>query len=160
MAFANATLWLGFAASRIAGSNLASAFGAAYVETAAAVPLAILAGLFVERLSMGRALATFVTRLTEDPHAAPEALLASVVKDPSVEIAYYDPGSGRTSTGRGHRSRSRAATGTAPSCDIERDGAPIAAVSYDADLSDQAAFVEAAGAVALVHVRPRAWRPT
>jgi signal transduction histidine kinase len=152
-AIANATLWLGFAASRIADSKAASAVGAAYVETALLVPIAILAGLFVERLAMGRALATFVSRLAEDPHVEPEALLADALKDPSVEIAYYDPRSGAhvdlagapLALPQGDQHRAVAY--------IERNGVPIAAVSYDEDLSDQAAFVEAAGAAAAVHVQ-------
>lgn len=151
-ACANALLWLAFAASRIAGFQSAGAIGAAYVETAVLVPLAILVGLFVERLAMGQALATFVIALAEHPRAAPDVLLASALNDPSVEIAYYEPRTGlhvdaegrpvRVTDGDEHRAVAR----------IERQGAPVAAVSYDAALSDQAAFVEAAGAVALMHV--------
>jgi signal transduction histidine kinase len=151
-ALASAVLWVAFAASRVSGSKAASALGAAYVETALAVPVAILAALFVERLSMGRALATFVSGLSEHPHATPDALLADALKDPSVEIAYYEAGTGAHVDANGHPVSVPEDDAGRAVARIERHGAPVAAVSYDAALSDQAEFVEAAGAVALMHV--------
>jgi signal transduction histidine kinase len=151
-AIASGVLWLGFVVSHVARSRSAGPLGAAYVETALLVPLAILAALFVERLAMGRALATFVRRLEERPDVPPEALLAHALGDPSVEIAYYQPTLG------GYVDASERPV-LAPEGDerravarIERRGMPVAAVSYDAGLSDQATFVEAAGAVAVLRL--------
>jgi signal transduction histidine kinase len=147
-----ASLWVAFAVARIAGSQAASGIGAAYVETAVLVPLAILAGLFVERLAMGRALATFVSGLVEHPGVTPEALLARALDDPSVEIAYLEPPTGIHADTRDRLAKVADNGDQRAVALIERHGSPIAAVSYDAALSDQAAFVQAAGAVALMHV--------
>jgi signal transduction histidine kinase len=152
VAVVSAVLWLAFAASELAGARAAHSLGTIFIYAAVAVPLAILAALFVERLTVGRALATFVTRLGEHPNSAPEALLAHALKDPSLQIAYY-----RTSL-RGYAD-SDGHPVPAPDGDERRavaliggHGTPVAAITYDAGLSDQAAFVEAAGAVALMRV--------
>jgi signal transduction histidine kinase len=150
-AVAGAAALIAFFSARLVESNATGALGAAYVETALLVPVTILAGLFVERLSMGRALATFVTRLSEHPGAAPEALLAGALQDPSVKIAYYRPRTGTHVDDDGRQVPVPEADEHRAVVQVERGGAPIALVSYDAALSDQAAFVEAAGAVALMH---------
>lgn len=151
-AVAGLVFWIAFAATSAAESSSASAFGAAYVETAVAVPLVILAGLFVERLSMGRALATFVTQLVERPNASPEALLARALKDRTLKIAYYEPRRGIHVDGAGRPAVVPEDDEHRAVAHVERGGARIAAVSYDAALADQAAFVEAAGAVAAMHL--------
>jgi signal transduction histidine kinase len=152
VAVASAVLWVGFGASQIVGARAAGALGSAYVETALAVPLAILAGLFVERLTIGRALATFATGLAAHPDTAPEWLLARALKDPSLRIAYYQPSLGGYIDSAGHPVRAPEGDERRAVARIGEHGAPVAAITYDAGLSDQAAFVEAAGAVAVMRV--------
>ena len=151
-AFANALFWTAFLAADATGSSATTGLGAAYIETAVVVPLAIVAGLLVERLSIGHALATFVRRLAARPTTPPEELLADELGDPSVGIAYYDPATGRHVDARGRPVPVPVAGARRAVAEIERNGAPTAVISYDAQLADQAAFVEAAGAVAVMHV--------
>jgi signal transduction histidine kinase len=152
VAVASTVLWVGFIGSQIAGTGASSAFGAAYVEAALAVPLAILLGLFIERLTVGRALATFVRALVEHPETPPDALLAAALKDPSVQIAYYQPNIGGYVDGAGGSVPAPAGDERRAVARIELNGVPVAAITYDAWLSDQASFVEAAGAVAVMRV--------
>lgn len=151
-ALANAVFSLAWAVSRLTGSTSASAVGAAYVEVALAIPVLILAGLFVERLSMGRALTTFINRLTERPNVDPEAILSEALSDPSLKIAYYRPEIGAHTDSAGRRVAVPEADAERAVVQIERDNGEVAAVSFDPSLVDQAAFVEAAGAVAAMHV--------
>jgi signal transduction histidine kinase len=145
-------VWIAFTASELAGAGAARSLGPIYIYAAIAVPLAILAALFVERLTVGRALATFVTGLAENPHAAPEMHLARALKDPSLQIVYYRPSLGGYADSAGHRVRLPESDERRAVAMIGGRGAPVAAITYDAGLSDQAAFVEAAGAVALMRV--------
>ncbi|MGZ4177173.1 MAG: sensor histidine kinase [Solirubrobacteraceae bacterium] len=130
----------------------ATAMGAVSVLTAALVPLAIVAGVAWERLYMGRALVEFVTAMAEVPRADPRALMAVTLRDPSLEIGYQRPGRRTCVNSRGepvdpaHAGPGRAVTW------IERENRPIAAVIYDADLSDQEPFIHAAGAAAMMRL--------
>lgn len=152
VATANAVLWLAFFAARTAGLGAASALGAAYVEVVIAVPLAILLGLAFERLFMGRELARFINDLVQTPRSDPQMLMARALDDPSLEIAYprrgrrnYVDASGSpvvVPVGDPHRSVVW----------IERDRYPVAAVIYDAELSSQERFVQAAGGAALMRL--------
>jgi signal transduction histidine kinase len=116
------------------------------------VPVAILLGLSVERLFMGQTLAALTTELVQSPEANPEALMAAALGDPSLKIAYQRPGR------RTHVDASGAEL-TIPTDDpdravvwIERRGRRVAAVIHDATLSDQARFLQAAGAAATMHL--------
>ena len=126
--------------------------GAVSVLTAVLVPFAIVAGVAWERLYMGRALVEFVTAMAEVPRADPQALMAVTLGDPSLQICYLRPGLRTCVTSRGepvdpaHAGPGRAVTW------IERESRRIAAVIYDAELSDQERFVHAAGAAALMRL--------
>ena len=152
VAIANAVFWLAWILSREAESGAASAFGAAYVEIALAIPIVILAALFVERLSMGRALATFISRLAAHPETDPEVILADALRDKSLKIAYYRPEIGAHTDAWGHQVTTPEAGGNRAVVQIEHDNCEVATVSFDASLTDQAAFVEAAGSVAVMHI--------
>ncbi len=138
--------------SRAAGSNASAALGAAYTSAVLAVPVAVIAGLALERLYLGRALAGLVQHLANQPHADPEALIGSAVSDPSLRIAYrrrgplsYVDSSGR-SIDPPEQASDRAISW------IECNGRPVAAVVYDAELADQEPFIQAAGAAALMRL--------
>jgi signal transduction histidine kinase len=130
----------------------ATAMGAISVLTAALVPLAIVAGVAWERLYMGRALVEFVTAMAEVPRADPQALMAVTLRDPSLQIGYQRPGRRACVNSLGepvdpeHLRSGRAVTW------IKRDSQRIAAVIYDADLTDQEPFVHAAGAAAMMRL--------
>jgi signal transduction histidine kinase len=151
-ALAYAVLAAATVALRAVDTGAADAAGAASVAMTAVVPLAILAGLCVERLFMGQALADFVTRLGELPSPDPQTLMADVLRDPSLRIGYCDerghacvdtagapvdtelPGDGRSVTW------------------VRRDGRPVAAIVHDIRLDDQAGFIQAAGAAAVLRL--------
>jgi signal transduction histidine kinase len=151
-AIANAAVWIGFALTKAIGSPLAGAFGAAYVEMAIIIPLAILAGLGVERLFMGQALADFVTGLAQMPKADPQALMAVALRDPTLQIGYWRPGRDICVDVSGAPiATSDLGPGRAISW-VQRGHRPVAAVIYDADIAGQDRFVQAAGAAALMRL--------
>lgn len=149
VAAANAlTLWW-FVAARAAGSHLAPGVGVAYVATAAAVPVAILAGLVMERLYMGRSLVDFVRMLADASAPDVQGLMARALHDPSLRIVYRRPALGTpvfaagagAAPGDGRRERA--------STEITRHGRPIAAVVYNPELAGQEGFIQAAGDAAI-----------
>jgi len=137
---------------RAGGSHTAAALDSAAAVLGLGVPLAILLGLGLERMSMGQALAAFVTDLARMPRADPQALMAVALRDPSLRIGYRRPAVGTCVDASGapvltaDLEPGRAITW------IERDRDRLAAVIYDAALTDQEAFVQAAGAAALMRL--------
>lgn len=128
----------------------ARAMGAVTILTAALAPLAIVAGVAWERLYMGWALVEFVTAMAEVPRADPQGLMAATLRDPSLQIGYLRPGRQTCVNVRGEPvDPARAGPDRAVTW-IERDSRRIAAVIYDAELSDQEPFIHAAGAAALM----------
>jgi signal transduction histidine kinase len=152
VAVANALLVAAYMLARSTGSGLADGLGTAQVEVAVMIPLAILLGLVLERLFMGQMLADFVNQLAALPKADPQALMAVALRDPSLRIAYRRPRAGTYVDSSGmpvtspHPGAQRTVTW------IRRDRRQVAAVSYDLELADQARFVEAAGAAALMRL--------
>jgi len=151
-AVANMLLWLAFFATHAAVPGVSSGFGAAYVETVIAMPLAILLGLGLERLFLGRELATFINDLVQTTLADPQVLMANALDDSSLRVAYPRRGVGSYVDASG-------APIAVPVDDpdrtvvwIERDRHQVAAVIYDSKLADQARFVQAAGAAALMRL--------
>jgi signal transduction histidine kinase len=124
--------------------------GAFYIGAAAAVPVAILAGLGRERLFMGQTLAEFVNELARAPEADPEILMAAALRDPSLRIAYRRPGLGTYVDSHG-APVSEFPAGEAVAW-VERGGRPVAAVLYSAELSRDERFVQAAGAAAVIRL--------
>lgn len=152
VATATAVFLGGYFAGRIFGLHLGTTFGVAYVELAVALPVAILVGLSLERLFMGRTLADFVSELSHAPRADPQSLIADALCDPSLQIAYRRPATGTYVDASGAR-----VTVPQPGHEhavtwIESDTRPLAAVIYDPELSDQERFVQAAGAAAMMRL--------
>jgi signal transduction histidine kinase len=149
-ACAMALIWLGFALSRLAGSPLATTFGAAYIEVAIVIPLAILSGLMAERLLLGRALADFVTGVAEVPKDDPEALMATFLRDPSVRIGYWRSGWQHWVDRSGNVIDTESLDPTQTVSWVQRGHVPLAMVIHDSETADQDRYVQAAGAAALL----------
>jgi signal transduction histidine kinase len=150
-AIAYAVLLTAFLAAR-AGGSTAEGLGTASTAMALLVPIAIVLGLAMERLRMGRALAGFVTTLVEMPRADPQPLMAVALGDPTLRIAYRRPAGGSCvdSTGAPIET-SEPPPGRALTW-INRERMPVAAVIYDALLADQEPFIHAAGVAALLRL--------
>ena len=132
------------------GLHVWTTLGFIYVGLVAVLPLAILVGLGNERLFMGQALAEFVSELSRMPAADAEALMAAVLRDPSLKVAYRRPGR-RTYVDSAGVPIDELPADTAITW-IERDHQPLAAVMYDEDLSGYESFVQAAGAAAVIRL--------
>jgi uncharacterized membrane protein len=138
-AWAAGILLLAFLVSQSVGAEEpANAFGAAYIAMWAVIPLAILAGLASQRLFLGQALARFVSQLARHEDADPTALMAEMVDDPSLSIAYARPATGAYVDFLGAAVPEPAGRADRDVAWIERDGRPVAAVAYDRDLGDPA----------------------
>jgi signal transduction histidine kinase len=152
-AIASAGAWAGFVATQSAGSASSGAFGTAYVAVAAVIPGAILLGLFLERRSIAPGLAAFVNQLALRPSADPQALMRSTLNDPSLTIVYYAPGLGAYVDSSGMEVDLPGIASARAVAAIDDGHVPVAAVIYDATLVEQAKFVRAAGAVAILHLQ-------
>ncbi len=150
LAVAFTVLLSGFVLGTAVGARPAAAFGVAYVAITFILPVTILAGLYVERLFMGQALARFVMLIARSPQADMEAVMGDALRDPSLKITYLTPGLASA----GHPSRTPASVPSSAagrtSTVIEHEGHPVALVSFDTDLADGARFVQAAGEAAVL----------
>jgi signal transduction histidine kinase len=130
--------------------HAAPTVGAVYIGIGAVVPLAVLAGLYRERMFMGQTLAELVNELARAPRADPEALMSAALRDPSLRIAYARPESGSYVDSSGERidelPTDRAVTW------IERDRRPVAAVMYNPELRGLERFVRAIASAALIRL--------
>jgi signal transduction histidine kinase len=151
-ALASALLSVAFLISRAAGATSTSGAGAAYVATAAVIPVAILTGLVLERLFMGRALAEFTTDLVQNPTGDPALMMARALGDPSLTIVYERPNSGSAVDFSGAEVIAPEADAERAVVWVERNRDRVAAVTYDAKLAAQARFVQAAGAAAIMRL--------
>jgi signal transduction histidine kinase len=149
-AIASTTFMACFLVAHATGSREADTFGAAYVAIAVAVPVAILTGLGLERLFMGRALADFVDRLAASDSPDVEAVMADALQDPSLKIAYSTGASGTYVDATGApvavppRQPARNVTV------IARGAGPVAAVLFDSQLAEQERYVQAAAEAGLM----------
>jgi signal transduction histidine kinase len=150
MSAANAVLLVAYLVSRAAGLEGAGGLETAYVAVTAAVPLAFLIGLNMERGLMALALAEFVSQLGRHPHADPQALMASALGDRSLRIVYRRVATGAYVDSSGASvdeiPEDRAVTW------VERELTALAAVVYDRDLAGQERLVQAAGEAALMRL--------
>jgi signal transduction histidine kinase len=140
----------------VAGSStgsLAVSFRAAALAVPPAIPLVMLLGLTRESLFMGTALSSFVTRLGEDPAPDLQALMAETLDDPRLRIIYRRPGLDAYIDSTGAPVRTPVPTAQLGATSIERDGARVAAVVHDVELSDQKPFIQAAGAAGVIRFR-------
>jgi signal transduction histidine kinase len=142
-----------FLVSELAGWGSESAFAGAYLATAVLTPAAILLGLLLERLFMGRALADLLDRLTAPHGADVEDVLADTLHDPTLTVAY---GTGVP----GHFVDADGAPVAIPPHDeqrsavvLRRNGDGVAAVLFDSDLAEQERYVQAAGEAALLSMQ-------
>ena len=130
--------------------SLVSPLGAAALFMSLLVPLAVVVGAGWQRLYMGGALAEFVAALAERPGADPQAVMAVMLRDPTLRLGYRPPGEESYLTTDGEPVDT-AQTGTDRAVTwIERGHRRVACVVYDAELVDQEPFIHAAGAAALM----------
>jgi signal transduction histidine kinase len=131
------------------GLAVATALGAAFFTVSVAIPLGILLGLIVERLYLADSLTAYLEQLARLPDADPEALMAAVLQDPRLKIAYHRRGKGTFVDSSGAlvtRSGERAITW------IGRDGETVAAVMHDAGIEGADRYIQAAGAAAIMQL--------
>ena len=148
---AQAVLLTGFLIAEGVSTRLGGVLGAAYVEVAVLIPVAILMGLSLERLFMGRALAAVVNKLAGSGGADPQLIIGTALNDSSLTIAYPRPALGTFVDSGAHPvamppAADRAVTWVGP------DSSPVAAVIYSGELRDQERFLEAVGAAALMRL--------
>jgi signal transduction histidine kinase len=108
-----------------------------------ALPFAFLVGLMRSSLSRAAAVSALFERLGGE---SVRDALAEALGDPTLTLAYWLPGSGRYVDAHGHPveldAPGRART------EIERDGAPVAAIVHDPSLLEERELVRTAGAAA------------
>ncbi len=150
LAAASAAVFTAYRISDAAGARSASALGTAWVSLAVALPFAILFGLGRERQTIAQALADFVSELAGRPERDPEALMARILQDPSLTIAYRRPGRNLYIDAAGMPVDP--ARGERAVTWISRDRTPIAAVMYDPELVGEERYVHAAGAAAVMQL--------
>jgi len=121
------------------------------VATALSIPLAVLLGLAVERASLGRVLASFVSGLGREPASNVQAALAATLNDPMLRIYYRRDGTGEFLDAAGRR-RLPAPTPSRRQTVIGGRGRPAAIIDYDANLSGQEEFLRAVAATALLRI--------
>ena len=141
----------GYLEAKSAAPHLHTLFGVAMVSVAVLVPLATGLGLISERLFMGQALQGFVNQLAGAVPLDLEARMSAALHDPSLRIAYRRPilgtyvdASGEPVAMPAPDDHHRATT------EIKRADHPVAVVIHDAEMSDQARYVKAAGTAAMV----------
>jgi signal transduction histidine kinase len=148
-----AVFLLAFLVAMAAGWRGEDTFAGAYLATAVLTPAAILLGLLLERLFMGRALADLLARLAGPDAADVEDVLADALHDPSLTVAYGAGAPGRFVDADGApvvvppRDESRSAVV------LRRDGEDVAAVMFDSELAEQERYVQAAGEAALMSMQ-------
>jgi signal transduction histidine kinase len=130
-----------------------SAFASAYLATAVLTPAAILLGLLLERLFMGRALADLLDRLAAPDAADIEDVLADTLHDPTLTVAYgtgsanrfVDADGAAVAVPPGDESRSAVV--------LRSNGGEAAAIIFDSELAEQERYVQAAGEAALMSMQ-------
>ena len=144
-------LWLtAWRLSEAFAPGLANVLGGGALFVTLLVPLAVVIGAAWQRLFMGHALADFVAALAERPGADPQAVMAVMLRDPTLRLGYRPPGQGTYVTTDGDPvDPVRRAPGEAVTW-IERGHRRVACVLYDAELVEQEPFIRAAGAAAFM----------
>ncbi len=148
-------VWTGAAVAIVGvGSALPIALGADEVTEAldavlivliTALPFAFLLGLMRSSLSRVGAVSALFERLGG---VSARDALAEALGDDSLALAYWLPDSRRYVDARGHTVSLVAPGGGRAVTEIERDGAPVAAIVHDPALLDDRELVRTAGAAA------------
>lgn len=113
------------------------------------VPYAFLAVLARAQVSRAGAVSELVARLSDAP--GPGTLrdaLADALADRSLTLAYWLPDQRRYVDAEGRPVELPASNSGATATEVERDGAPIAAIVHDSALCEEPELVAAAGAAA------------
>jgi signal transduction histidine kinase len=110
-----------------------------------ALPFAFLVGLMRSSLSRAGAVSALFERLGG---VSARDALAEALGDHSLALAYWLPGSGRYVDVRGHTVTLPEPGGDRAVTEIERDGAPVAAIVHDPALLEDRELVRTAGAAA------------
>ena len=148
-----AVFLVAFLVSQLAGLRSDSAFAGAYLATAALTPAAILLGLLLERLFMGRALADLLDRLAAPDAADVEDVLADALHDPTLTVAYGTTGPARFVDADGAPVEVPPRDETRSAVVLRRGGEDAAAVLFDSELAEQERYVQAAGEAALISMQ-------
>jgi signal transduction histidine kinase len=112
----------------------------------AAVPLAFLAGVLRDRLSEG-AVGPLVVELGTAQSSRVRDALARTLRDPSLELAYYNPRSGDYVDEHGHTVALTSSPDRATTV-VEHAGNRLAMLTHDPSLDDNPALVRSACAAA------------
>jgi signal transduction histidine kinase len=120
------------------------------VTAATMLPLAMLAGLVWERLFMGEALEEFVNSLIDTAPDDLPALMAQVLHDPSVQIGYAQPTSNGFVDPSGASVELPRQDADQEVTPVERESLSEAVVIHRDAVPDEARFIRAAGAAALM----------
>ncbi len=120
------------------------------VIAATVLPLAMLAGLVWERLFMGEALEEFVNNLRDGAPGDLRILMAQMLHDPSVQIAYSQPAHRGYVDSFGARVELPEIDTAQAVTAVQRDALPDAVIIHRAAVPDEERFIRAAGAVALI----------
>ena len=123
----------------------------ATLATALAIPLAVVVGRAIERMSLGRALAGFVSSLGREPASTVQVGMAETLNDPLLRIYYRDQETGEFLDTEDRR-RLPAPIASRRRTVIAGRGGPDVLVDHDAELSGQQEFLRAAAATALLRV--------
>jgi signal transduction histidine kinase len=120
------------------------------VIAATVVPLAMLAGLVWERLFMGEALEEFVNRLRDTPPEDVRMLMAQMLEDPSLQIAYSQPAEPGYVDSSGTSVELPATDAEQAVTAVQDESVPQAVVIHRAAVPDEERFIRAAGAAAFI----------
>ena len=125
--------------------ELSEAVDAVLIVLITALPFAFLVGLMRSSLSRAGAVSALFERLGG---VSARDALAEALGDHSLALAYWLPDPGRYVDARGHSVVLPAPGGDRAVTEIERDGAPVAAIVHDPALLDDRELVRTAGAAA------------
>jgi len=139
-----------FFVARTAGWSTAGSFANVYVAAGVATPLAIMLGLLLERLFMGRALTELLERLAASDSADVQQLMAQALRDPTLSVAYATGSAGTFVDATGAPVLVPPEDESRTAVVIERGGSRSAAILFDAQLAEQERYVQAAGEAALM----------
>jgi signal transduction histidine kinase len=150
VAVASAACIAGFTLSlnglpRLNSTTAADASGLAYVATALAIPLAISLGFAMERLSLARNLTRFLNALGTAPVRDVQEAMANTLNDPNLRIYYWRAGYHRFIDLDGLPFSFPPSSSARCQTVIKSSECPVAIVDFDANLSDQEEFIQAAG---------------
>ncbi len=148
-----AVFLVAFLVAQLAEWGSDSAFASAYLATAVLTPAAILLGLLLERLFMGRALADLLARLAAPDPPDIEDVLADTLDDPTLAVAYGTGASGRFVDADGAPVEVPPRDERRSAVVLRRADGDAAAVLFDSELAEQERYVQAAGEAALMSMQ-------